>query len=189
LQVNRRLYRCRENRMVAGVASGVAEFFGLDPTLVRILWFLSIFVGGFGILAYIGLAIIVPLEPAGQGQGATDAAHNHGAIAVEGHRHEGNRRSGRASLFLGITLIVVGAFALLEMALPGWASWRQLGPVLLMLFGAFLVFGAMRRNPAGLEMSTAGPGPLAPPAPPPGSEWTDEVAPAEATTEPEPAER
>jgi phage shock protein PspC (stress-responsive transcriptional regulator) len=63
VQVNRRLYRCRDNRVLAGVASGVAEFFGLDPTLVRVLWFLSIFVGGVSLLLYIGLAIIVPLEP------------------------------------------------------------------------------------------------------------------------------
>jgi phage shock protein PspC (stress-responsive transcriptional regulator) len=48
--VNRRLYRCRENRVIAGVASGVAEFFGLDATLVRVLWFLSIFFGGVSLL-------------------------------------------------------------------------------------------------------------------------------------------
>jgi phage shock protein C len=41
--MNRRLYRCRQDRRLAGVAAGVAEFFGLDPTLVRVLWFLSIF--------------------------------------------------------------------------------------------------------------------------------------------------
>ena len=102
--MNRRLYRCRENRVLAGVAAGVAEFFDLDPTLVRLLWFLSIFVGGLGILLYIGMAIIVPLEPAGVGpategdpaSGATaaPAAHNHGAGASEGHRH-GRSGSGR----------------------------------------------------------------------------------------------
>jgi phage shock protein C len=162
LQVNRRLYRCRENRMLAGVASGVAEFFGLDPTLVRILWFLSIFLGGFGILAYVGLAIIVPLEPVvatapgGPVQGLSEAAHTHGAAAVDAHRHESNRGSGRASLFLGITLMVVGAFALLEMAMPGWTSWRQLGPLLLILFGGFLIFGAARREPAPLEAAHSG---------------------------------
>ena len=55
--MNRRLYRCRENRVIAGVASGVAEFFGLDPTLVRVLWFVSIFFGGVSLLLYIGLVI------------------------------------------------------------------------------------------------------------------------------------
>ena len=61
--MNRRLYRCRENRVLAGVASGVAEFFDLDPTLVRVLWFISILFGGIGLIVYIGMAIIVPIEP------------------------------------------------------------------------------------------------------------------------------
>ena len=62
--MNRRsLYRCRHDRRVAGVASGLAEYFDLDVSLVRVLWILSIFVGGMGILLYIAMAIIVPLEP------------------------------------------------------------------------------------------------------------------------------
>lgn len=56
--MNRRLYRCRENRRLGGVAAGVAEFFDLDPTLVRVLWFLSIFAGGF-ILLYLGLLSLI----------------------------------------------------------------------------------------------------------------------------------
>jgi phage shock protein C len=151
LQVNRRLYRCREDRVLAGVASGVAEFFGLDPTLVRILWFLSILVGGFGILAYIGLAFIVPLEPASPvasaGPHDTTATHTLAASGLEGHRHQAGRRSGRVSLYLGITLIVIGSFALVRIALPGWASWSQLAPVLLILFGGFLIYGATRPAP------------------------------------------
>jgi phage shock protein C len=59
----RRLYRCREDRQIAGVASGMAEYLGLDPTVVRILWILSVFFGGFTILLYIVLAFVVPLEP------------------------------------------------------------------------------------------------------------------------------
>ena len=61
--MNRRLYRCRHDQRISGVASGVAEFFGLDPSLVRILWILSVFLGGVGLLLYIAMAIIVPLEP------------------------------------------------------------------------------------------------------------------------------
>jgi phage shock protein C len=60
----RRLYRCRRDRQLAGVAAGMAEYFDLDPTVVRILWILSAFVGGFTILLYIILAFVVPLEPA-----------------------------------------------------------------------------------------------------------------------------
>ncbi len=59
----RRLYRCRHDRQLAGVAAGMAEYFEVDPTVVRILWILSVFVGGVTILLYLLLAIVVPLEP------------------------------------------------------------------------------------------------------------------------------
>lgn len=60
----RRLYRSRRDRSLAGVAGGMAEYLDVDPTVVRILWIISIFFGGFGILLYIIMAFIVPLEPA-----------------------------------------------------------------------------------------------------------------------------
>ena len=59
----RRLYRCRHDRMLAGVASGIAQYFDLDPTVVRILWVVSVFFGGFTLLLYIVMALVVPLEP------------------------------------------------------------------------------------------------------------------------------
>jgi phage shock protein PspC (stress-responsive transcriptional regulator) len=63
MQVNRRLYRCRHDKRLAGVSSGLAEYFDVDVSLVRILWVVSIFFGGIGILLYIVMAIIVPMEP------------------------------------------------------------------------------------------------------------------------------
>ena len=59
----RRLYRCRENRQIAGVAAGMAEYLEVDPTVIRIAWILSAFIGGFTILLYIILAFVIPLEP------------------------------------------------------------------------------------------------------------------------------
>ena len=134
--MNRRLYRCRENRVIAGVASGVAEFFGLDPTLVRVLWFLSIFFGGVTLVVYVGLALIVPLEPA-----------TAGAVAepVEPHRH-GAAGSGRWTTIFGIALILFGSLALLGAALPNVASWRYLWPLFIIGMGAVLVAVAMRRD-------------------------------------------
>ena len=62
----RRLSRCRHDRILAGVAAGMAEYLGLDPTVVRILWILSTLFGGVTILLYIILAFVMPLEPAGE---------------------------------------------------------------------------------------------------------------------------
>lgn len=140
--MNRRLYRCRHDRRLAGVAAGVAEFFELDPTLVRVLWFLSIFVGGLGVFLYIGMAIIVPLEPPSDEEVADGVA-----TAPEGHRHAA-RRSGRFTAFVGFALILFGALALLDALLSAWSnSWRYLWPAFLVGIGALLVFGAVRREP------------------------------------------
>ncbi|MDD6677992.1 MAG: PspC domain-containing protein [Firmicutes bacterium] len=58
--MNKRLYRSRENRMIGGVCGGIAEFFGIDPTLVRLGWVAFCALGGSGILAYLIAAIIIP---------------------------------------------------------------------------------------------------------------------------------
>lgn len=59
----RRIYRSRRDRRLAGVAGGIGEYLEIDPTVVRILWVLSIFFGGLGVFLYIAMAFIVPLEP------------------------------------------------------------------------------------------------------------------------------
>jgi phage shock protein C len=61
--VSRRLYRSRDERMLGGVAGGLAEYFDVDPTLVRLAFvFASLYIG-FGLLPYIILWIVVPKEP------------------------------------------------------------------------------------------------------------------------------
>jgi phage shock protein PspC (stress-responsive transcriptional regulator) len=180
----RRLYRCRHDRQLAGIASGMAEYLELDPTLVRILWILSAFFGGFTILLYIILAFVIPLEPgtapgpgswqaAGPAWGAPPAAgsaadqadavpgsvDDAGAGAQPGagtasstwqaawheQRPEG-RRGGRGGLYVGVLLIVFGAFALANTVIPGWAGLAWFGPALLVGLGIALLAGSIRRG-------------------------------------------
>lgn len=57
----KRLYRASEkDSMVGGVCAGIADYFGIDPTIVRLLWVLFIFGWGTGILAYLILWVVVP---------------------------------------------------------------------------------------------------------------------------------
>ena len=56
----KKLYRNPENKMLAGVCSGIADYFNIDPTLVRLGWVLFSLLGGSGLLAYIIAAIIIP---------------------------------------------------------------------------------------------------------------------------------
>jgi phage shock protein C len=59
----RKLYRSRDDRKVAGVCGGLAQYFNIDPTLIRVLFVVTALLGGPGLLAYLLLWIVVPEEP------------------------------------------------------------------------------------------------------------------------------
>ena len=63
LAMDKRLYRSRSDRKIAGVCGGIAEHFGWDPTLVRLGWVLLTLLGGSGVLIYLILWLVMPEAP------------------------------------------------------------------------------------------------------------------------------
>ena len=61
--MEKKLYKSNQNKMIDGVCGGIAEYFGIDPTVVRLIWALFSLMGGSDILAYIIAAIIIPRSP------------------------------------------------------------------------------------------------------------------------------
>ena len=61
--MEKRLYKSNKNKMLAGVCGGIAEYFNIDPTLVRLGWAILCMFAGSGILAYIIAAIVIPQNP------------------------------------------------------------------------------------------------------------------------------
>lgn len=59
----KRLYRNVNDKMLCGVCSGLADYFNIDPTLVRLGWILFCALGGSGVLAYVIAAVIIPENP------------------------------------------------------------------------------------------------------------------------------
>jgi phage shock protein C len=59
----RKLTRSRSNSKVAGVCGGLGEYLDIDPTLIRLIWLITVFFGGTGVLAYIIAWIVMPEEP------------------------------------------------------------------------------------------------------------------------------
>ena len=57
----RRLYRSQQDRMIGGVIGGLGEFFGIDSTILRLVFVLSIFLGGWGLFFYVVALLLVPL--------------------------------------------------------------------------------------------------------------------------------
>lgn len=58
--MNQKLYKSNTNKMICGVCGGLGEFFGIDPTIIRLIWAILALLGGTGIVAYLIAAVIIP---------------------------------------------------------------------------------------------------------------------------------
>ena len=61
--MEKKLYRVPEGKMLAGVCTGLAAYFQIDVTLIRLIWALVVLCAGVGLLAYIVCAFIIPERP------------------------------------------------------------------------------------------------------------------------------
>jgi len=128
-----RLYRSREGKMIAGVCSGLAHYFDIDVSLVRLGWVLLTLVGGSGLLAYIIAWIVIPEAPPGVEYSPPQDG--------QGRRADGDGRRGQARVRLvGTVLVLIGAYLLLDRFLPLLLS-RNLIPLALIAIGAALLMG------------------------------------------------
>ena len=156
--MGKRLYRSRSERMLFGVSGGMAEYFDVDPTLVRIAWVVvAIISAGVGFLAYLALAIIIPESTARERPSGEEASNMEGeegsaydpvdsreeremyetADAAAGVGRERVRR--QRGIIFGVALIALGFFFLsVTLDLLTWFDWR-FWPVALILLGVLLV--------------------------------------------------
>lgn len=61
--MEKKLYRSRSDKKVAGVCGGLAKYLNIDPTVVRLIWTIVVVCGGAGLLAYLICALVIPEEP------------------------------------------------------------------------------------------------------------------------------
>ena len=61
----KKLYKDKKNAKLSGVCAGVAKYFDMDPTIIRLIWVFITLVGGSGLVAYVVCAIVMPDEPEG----------------------------------------------------------------------------------------------------------------------------
>lgn len=59
----KKLYRSKTDQMLGGVCAGIAKYVSMDPTVIRLLWVLVTLFGGSGVLIYLVLLVVIPLEP------------------------------------------------------------------------------------------------------------------------------
>jgi phage shock protein C len=140
--MNKRLYRSTREKMIGGVCGGMAEYFDIDPVLIRILFVVATFVGGSGVLAYIICWIIIPEEPRVVQPAATQQTTSQPnppqpqpVVTSEGHR---------GSAIAGIILIVIGGLFLADNLLPHF-HFGELWPILLIILGIGILSKSTKR--------------------------------------------
>jgi phage shock protein C len=125
--MNKKLYRSSKDRMIGGIAAGLAEYFNIDPTLVRVLFVVTLFLGGTGVLAYIILWIIVPEEPikfpnTGTANESTEtsesSAKQENQFNANAYYASLDRQREKRKTVAGIILLVLGMIFLADNFLP-----------------------------------------------------------------------
>lgn len=148
--MNARLTKSQTDRVIDGVCGGLAEYFGIDAVIVRLVFLVLALINGVGILLYIILMIIMPrAEQAGLAPEATirenvedmgerlrEVGEDVRAAWSEGRWHAHPQRA----MWLGAILIVLGlAFLLDNLRLFWWLDLDVLWPLVLVFLGAWLV--------------------------------------------------
>ncbi|NUN08799.1 MAG: PspC domain-containing protein [Ignavibacteriaceae bacterium] len=132
--MDKKLYRSRKNKIVAGVAGGIAEYFDIDPVFVRIGFVLLTVFHGAGLIIYITCAIIVPKEEMLYPMpDSTQAVEQTAVVKPEGSRLN----------WLGIILVIIGGLLLIDNLIPT-LSFDVIFPAILVLFGGWLIISSSR---------------------------------------------
>ncbi len=141
----KRLYRSTRDRRIAGVAGGIAEYFAVDVTLIRLIWVLAVLFGGTGVLAYIIAWIVIPEEIEIRSEPApAETAEATETIEAEPVKPKtGGDGWPKGSLF-GLVLILLGLYFLVKALLP-WDFSHYFWPFLLIALGIILLVPSRRK--------------------------------------------
>jgi phage shock protein PspC (stress-responsive transcriptional regulator) len=137
----KKLYRSKRNAVVAGVSAGLAEYFNIDPAIVRLIFVLATVFGGSGVLVYIILWIILPQEEQGT-IGSHDTVHDNVA-EIRGRAEEfaegfrGGSREIRTRTMVGYIFIGLGVIFVLQ----NFGLFRAdiFWPLVLVVVGLFIL--------------------------------------------------
>ena len=149
--MERKIYKSKRDRVLAGVCGGLADYFRIDVTLVRLV-FIALAFSGAGILVYIVAAIIMPEEaiPGTQENDWKSRSDNYKPDYTEedkkaetGWETTASPDSDRNKLLIGAALIVVGVLFLLKLILPGFDA-KFFIPLVLIAIGALILLKGRR---------------------------------------------
>ncbi|MEI6053993.1 MAG: PspC domain-containing protein [Candidatus Saccharibacteria bacterium] len=147
INVKKPLYRLPKQGQIAGVCAGLAEYFDFDVTLMRVIFVAGGFItGGAVVILYIILAIILPASNAEAGSSHMHAVVDGEMMGEKLHRLGKDLKSNNSVYkmrnYLGIGLLLFGAWLLLSEIFPHWRifRWEFIWPIFLIIIGLVVIF-------------------------------------------------
>lgn len=148
-----RLYRSTREKMIGGVCGGLAEYFDVDVTLVRLIAIITMFMGGVGFLAYIAALVIIPRDRkdnhvyGGQGDNVQEIVNEvvqnvqetAKGFGMDSERGFDKKYTSRNKIAGGI-LILLGVLFLLNQWFPVWFALSKMWPLVLIILGATMLW-------------------------------------------------
>lgn len=131
MENNKKLERDTQHKVIGGVCSGLANYFNIDVSLLRILVACLILFAGAGFWVYIILWLVMPAATLGQTSNETSQF-----VAEE---VPDASPKGKGSLVFGLILIGIGTLGLLHRFVPEF-NWQMIWPLALIVLGIFLLF-------------------------------------------------
>jgi phage shock protein C len=147
--MQKRLYRSTKDRMIAGVCGGLAEYFDVDPVIMRVLFVVITLGAGVGIIGYIILWIVVPEgimviknnpekeaseNPQSEAEKGTESYPNFEVVSEEDY----HKRKHGGRFFFAAILIIIGLMWFVDNVVPG-AYFEDLWPLILVAIGLLLL--------------------------------------------------
>jgi phage shock protein C len=159
------LYRSRNQKVIGGVAGGIAEYFDIDPVFIRVLFVVSVFASGVGLIAYIILWIITPQEPferiyqnynkqkdenntsqANESENFDNSAKEYVPnFSFANEEVKNDESKGKLKIFGGMLLVFLGLVILLDEIVPEF-DFTYIWSSLLILLGIYIIFSRPKRK-------------------------------------------
>ncbi len=147
--MDKKLYRITNDRVLGGVAAGLARYFDIDVTWMRILFILATIFGASGLLIYIILWIAIPEQPFGAWNFSATTDYKVQDPNTQPDLMAPKTKRRRESGFIsGVILIFLGTFFLLDQFdwIPYWFSFGKLWPLALIIPGLVMLLSSKKAN-------------------------------------------
>lgn len=144
----KKLYRSRQERIIAGVCGGLGQYFNIDPIFVRIVFILLTLANGAGIIIYLILLLVIPEEPGehieiDRGEKIKEFAESvrrEAKSLAEGVKNNKSWFDNKRNIF-GLIVIFIGFIILINQFFNWhWFQWHLFWPILIIIIGLYFIF-------------------------------------------------